>query len=372
VRLVLGVLGVTAMTAMTGATTVAIAREHGWTLPGFSARERPMDPVSVVLHRHGGQVQAGADDAPALGLSGTLSRQGIASAQIPAFRGTDSEWGDLVRCVQARFDGLAVDVMDEPPTTGAYTLAYVGGTPDLLGYDENVGGIAPHDGRVLAGSVLFVFQPEGVVARSLCETVAHEVGHTLGLDHSRDCTDLMSYESCGPKEFRSTAAACGEWEDRACSGEQPEQSSWLRLVAAVGERPRQLRPEPPAPVPSGPPTLVVQRSAQAIAGQPFSITVDVGDTTIEDVDLYWYARRGYRLRCGEPTVVGAETGDEPGGSPSPRKDSIPFECRREGSVYTFTLTPDTPGARKFLVRVRDAGGRLTRTPTYRVMIDRAP
>lgn len=353
-RIAFALLGATVMTAVTGVTTVAIARERGWTLPQLLRHERPTGPVIVVLNRHGGTVVAGEDDSPQLGRSGILARQGLASTQIPAFQGSDAEWDELRRCVQERFDGVAVEIVDEHPASGAYTLAYVGGTPDLLGFAETVGGIAPHADRVLEGSVVFAFQPKGVQARSLCETVAHEVGHTLGLDHTRTCTDIMSYEICGPKEFQSEPAVCGEWEDRSCEDGRGQQSSWQRLVAAVGERPRRVRaPEPEPPISNERPTLAVRRSAQAIAGQEFSVVVDVGNAAVQEVDLFWYGRRGVRLRCGE------EAGP------------VPFTCQREGTTYVFTLTPETGGARKFVARVEDGAGRLTKTPAYRVTFARS-
>jgi len=202
-RFVLGVLAALAMTAATGAATVAVARESGWTLSQLSWLDRPVGPLTIVLHRHGGEVWAGADDSPRLHLSGTVSRQGLTSVRIPAFRGSDDDWDELVECVQDRFDGLAVDVVDEPPTFGSYTLAYVGGTPDLLGYADTVGGIAPHSGRVLDNAVLFVFQAEDTTLRSLCETASHEIGHTLGLGHTTAADSVMAfgYDTTNPGDL---------------------------------------------------------------------------------------------------------------------------------------------------------------------------
>jgi len=193
----------------------------------------PEAPLLVVMDRRGGRAFAGYDNPRAL-VSGIVQRNGYAYIDIPEFVGEDREWDALVRCVQGHYAAFAVDIVDEMPQHGDFIRVMVGGPSLDFGFDESVHGIAPWGGHVLQDAVAFVFQSDEWDPAHLCEVAAHEVGHTLGLDHSRNCADLMSYESCGPKEFVDVAAPCGEWEPRMCGTGRLRQNAFADLVLRVG------------------------------------------------------------------------------------------------------------------------------------------
>lgn len=190
-------------------------------------------PVLVVLDGAGGLAHAGPDNATLL-RSGVLARNDYAYMEIPPYSGEPDEWTALVECTQALYAAYAVEVTDTVPEDGEYIRVMVGGPSLEFGFDDSVHGISPWNGHVMREAVAFVFQSEDSDPDHLCEVAAHEIGHALGLDHTRNCLDVMSYEECGPKSFVDAPAACGEWEARACTAYRQVQNSHADLMLKVG------------------------------------------------------------------------------------------------------------------------------------------
>lgn len=341
--------------AVATTATAALAKKHGFGLDDLRALPRALrggpTPVTVYLHRDGGRVIAGDDD-PAQARSGVLRRSGVPLVDVPSFRGTDAQWNQFVGCVENHFRDFDVTVVDERPAGDDYVNVLVGGAPSMLRLGDTVGGVAPYTGGVLPASVVFVFQTPHRSIRSLCDTAAHEIGHTMGLDHSRTCNDVMSYESCASKAFRNEVARCGEWDDRPCADGASAQNTWSTLAAHVGLRSEPSVTPPPERTtvrrPSPAPTVASLgvKVGPAVANSTYVIEVNAQDPDgIKDVELIWYDKRARKLTCGE------------------KNPARPFTCTRRGSVYTFRL-PVTKGTYKFVARYTDGKGNMKRTVAY--------
>jgi len=193
------------------------------------------DPVVVFLERNGAVV--GMDDG---------------DVTIPTFGGGDRVWSGIVGCVADHFAPFEIIVVDRKPARGEFITAVVGGLASQLGLDdETTNGVGPYDGTVLRTARVFVFSKvsgERDVA-NLCAVTAHEVAHSLGLDHSATCGDIMSYhlDACGTRQFLDIAGPCGEGRDRMCATGDETQNSFRRLGALVGFKPQpQADDEPEA------------------------------------------------------------------------------------------------------------------------------
>lgn len=199
-------------------------------LPQSGPRE-----VNVVLSREGGTLTAGPEYGP-LGLSSVALATGHFRIEVPPLRISDARWQRFQRCVRSRFAPYAINFRDTRPPGSDAIVVHVGGSPSMFGHARTVHGIAPHAGRVLANASVFVFTHHRPSTAAMCNTAAHEIGHALGLDHTRLCSDIMSYTECGPKRFRDRADACGEHSRRECYDGTATQNSAAALRAAVGTR----------------------------------------------------------------------------------------------------------------------------------------
>lgn len=157
------------------------------------------------------------------------------TVNIAPFGHGDAVWDEVMACVRDQFGQFNVNVTDQDPGTIPHFEAIVAGNSNDVA--PGALGIAPFSCGVLGNSINFTFAEDfGPNVRGLCETIAQETGHVLGLEHIFLCEDPMTYLSgCGEKKFKDITADCGEFSAVPCSCGGGQQNSVQHLLGIFGE-----------------------------------------------------------------------------------------------------------------------------------------
>lgn len=298
-------------------------------------------PLPVYLERRQVTYTGGADNSS----TNRSSVVGSGSATVSAYAGSDTQWNQIVTCLQDQFARFNVMVTDVEPTSGEYIEAKFGGTPDQVGLPNGVGGVAPIDSfscNIIPRAVVYTFS--GVLGSSPqinCEVGAQEIAHAFSLDHEFLCQDPMTYlNGCGAKTFQDVAAQCGEFEPRQCNCNRASHNSVQIMLDKLGPSGPVTPPDPNDVVPPVV-TLVSPANDATFTGGTQSapavieIEADVTDNgTVVATDLIWeFNGQIFPCPTSQPAV----------------------SCERVGNRSTWTVNVGV-GDRTFSVRARDAGG----------------
>jgi uncharacterized protein (TIGR03382 family) len=201
--------------------------------------------------------------------------------------GSEAEKTAIVDAVKVDFELYDIVIVDERPSTGDYTMAVTSPTNPLGG---GVLGIAPLDcNDGMPNNVVFAFHGagDGYSPSGAAGTISHEAGHSYGLEHVDDPTDVMNpANSGGDPTFRDNCTAlvdpmvvCGPAHELHCEG-GTTQNSHKELLEIFGSS----IPDVMAPVVS---ITAPDNNAYFEAGASFRIDVTAtDDDEVRTVQLF--------------------------------------------------------------------------------------
>lgn len=232
----------------------------------------------VYLNRDGGTFSPGEPNDSRTNVSSVPD----APVSIPPWAVDDASWDEVVACVQELFGPFGAVATDVDPVDQDHIEAVLGGDPGQLGLDPNAAGVSPFrtDCSVIDNSIVYVFPDVLASNRQVCEAVAQEVAHSIGLDHQYLCEDPMTYlTGCGEKRFRFRESICGELEPRDCKCTRTQNSARLLLDRlGASERPTLWINDPTGEDPVAAETLV----RVAVTNQPMWIDLYVDGEVIDN------------------------------------------------------------------------------------------
>jgi hypothetical protein len=111
---------------------------------------------------------------------------------------------------------VSIKITPEQPKSGDFTTMHVGGRYSSLGClgGASVAGVAPYDvSNANPNDIGFVFMGRGDL-EMIAQTLAHEAGHSFGLDHTNNRIDIMYPVTSGDLEgFAKGSSPRGRLQD---------------------------------------------------------------------------------------------------------------------------------------------------------------
>lgn len=214
-----------------------------------------------------------------------------AGGTVPAFAGTSAERDEILAWVRNAYAGMNIEFVTSRPPSGSYAMIVVGGRPADIALNAGSGttGIAPLDcGNKFANDVGFAFSARTRdirgnydFAASVGQTIAHEAGHTLGLPHTGDGCDIMSYSGClSSKSFLDRLISMQADGNGKCGF--TEINTHSQLLSVLGAENTTNPPNPPNPGNADtqrPSVTISSPSAQATVPENVTISGTVTDDT---------------------------------------------------------------------------------------------
>ncbi len=214
------------------------------------------EPQIIYMNKNGGTfTTTGTTSAANNTLDGSSSFKAGTVTPLPA---GDFDWPLIVQCVKDAYAPFNVTVVETEPTGVPYVEAVVGGNDgtEVTTVPFELFGIAATDSFCnlfrtgiafnFAGTHSSAFSNATVRNRELCNTIAHEVGHVLGLEHEVLDRDHMSYvyitDACTAgqyatcKSFLNEMSRCGTegqgMPNCSCGGTRT--NSYAKLLDYIG------------------------------------------------------------------------------------------------------------------------------------------
>ena len=205
----------------------------------------------------------------------------------------DQTWAQVVACVRETFAPFDIVVTDVDPGIAPHFEAKIAGTSAQLGLAGGATSVSSFSCQpFIPQNLVFVFAATiGNDVDELCASAAHELAHTIGLDHTTDPSDPLSlFSFAGRRAFPDADVTCGSDctggtapvggtcsgagdQERACTcSGAPTQNSYQALLAAFGPKPVGV--------------VITAPAANALVQPGFAIGANVGGFAPFTVELY--------------------------------------------------------------------------------------